>query len=489
VLGVPAGRRFTLAALTIQSPAPGQLITELDVILGIELDARVGTAGLEVCLLLGGDLQPLGCFEDRHVQLSGLRPGEYVIAAYVRRAPRGGRAGLRHGAVLRNVGGYDAATGRVVSFLGGGRGAIGGGGNSTRSADAFLASSLVVTRRFRVVPRAAPNGAGGAGGAGGGVVVEDAAHGAVRAVEAVRAAFDIAVQAAAEPAAEPAAVGGGSNLSPLRLAYSQIGASGERAAVGGGERFAPLQVEGMSGVAFRHFLNALVNRSGTAAAAGGAAARVRYLEIGCYKGSTAVSALFGNSGAHAVLVDNWSMFGGRRRRRPRAEFEANVAAASGAAARVAAFGGAPASYEVVATDVWDASFLRTTLPALGVFDVFFFDGPHGAADQYRAITEFANSMRSLTGAAAQSGGGGGGGEGVEGDEGGLAAAGATVVLVDDWNYARVREATLRGVRDAGLVTLLKREVRTAHRPIRDLAHGATGSLWHNGVGILVLARP
>ena len=66
---------------------------------------------------------------------------------------------------------------------------------------------------------------------------------------------------------------------------------------------------------------------------------------------------------------------------------------------------------------------------------------------------------------------------------------STVMLVDDWNYARVREATLRGINDAGLVMLLKREVRTAHRPIRDWVNGTTGNLWHNGVGILVLARP
>ena len=258
--------------------------------------------------------------------------------------------------------------------------------------------------------------------------------------------------------------GGGSQRNTQRM-FSRIGAHGEllpraawhdnRIAV---ERFDPLLVQGMSGVHFRHFLNALLNVTGARLAGRGA----RYLEIGCYKGSTASAALFGNSGAHAVLVDNWSMFGG-----PRKEFERNVRAASGADAGTAAFGGASASYRVIESDVWAPSFVRDTLPQLGVFDVYFFDGPHGYDDQYRAITEFRGNMHSLS----ENGGGG------------------TVVLVDDWNYAAVRNATLHGVRDSGLITLFKREVRTGHRPIRDWVNGTSSHMWHNGVGILVLARP
>ena len=119
--------------------------------------------------------------------------------------------------------------------------------------------------------------------------------------------------------------------------------------------------------------------------------------------------------------------------------------------------------------------MRHTLPSLGVFDVYFFDGPHGAEDQYRAVTEFRGNMRSLRGD-----GSGGGGE---------QEKGATVVLVDDWNYPVVRNATLRGVRDAGLVTLFQREIRTSHRPIRDWVDSKSSNMWHNGVGVFVLARP
>ena len=54
---------------------------------------------------------------------------------------------------------------------------------------------------------------------------------------------------------------------------------------------------GMSGRKYRYLINNLVSSIKDA----------RYLEIGCWAGSTACSALYGNE-VKAVCIDNWSQF-------------------------------------------------------------------------------------------------------------------------------------------------------------------------------------
>ncbi|MBF8263347.1 MAG: hypothetical protein HW387_1012 [Parachlamydiales bacterium] len=61
-----------------------------------------------------------------------------------------------------------------------------------------------------------------------------------------------------------------------------------------------LSIEGMSSSRIRHFLNNLCTRPNT-----------RYLEIGCWQGSTLISALFNNN-IEAIAIDNWSEFSGSR---------------------------------------------------------------------------------------------------------------------------------------------------------------------------------
>ena len=67
----------------------------------------------------------------------------------------------------------------------------------------------------------------------------------------------------------------------------------------------------MSGQKYRTFINLFVHSS----------PNPRYLEVGSWAGSTAVSALYGNQ-VKAVCIDNWSQFGG-----PRDKFFANIAMA------------------------------------------------------------------------------------------------------------------------------------------------------------------
>ena len=69
-----------------------------------------------------------------------------------------------------------------------------------------------------------------------------------------------------------------------------------------------LELEGMSGKKYRHFINNLINF----------VPNCKYLEIGCWKGSTLCSALYNNN-VIAYTVDNWGEFGG-----PKVEFQNNV---------------------------------------------------------------------------------------------------------------------------------------------------------------------
>jgi hypothetical protein len=63
----------------------------------------------------------------------------------------------------------------------------------------------------------------------------------------------------------------------------------------------PLKIRGMSSPKTRHFLNNLCSLP-----------HANYLEIGCWKGSTWIAALFGNEStiSSAVAIDDWSEFGG-----------------------------------------------------------------------------------------------------------------------------------------------------------------------------------
>jgi hypothetical protein len=69
-----------------------------------------------------------------------------------------------------------------------------------------------------------------------------------------------------------------------------------------------LFLPGMSGRKYRMLINNLI----------GSVLNPRYIEIGCWAGSTACSAMYGNN-AKITCIDNWSQFGG-----PREQFFVNV---------------------------------------------------------------------------------------------------------------------------------------------------------------------
>lgn len=157
-----------------------------------------------------------------------------------------------------------------------------------------------------------------------------------------------------------------------------------------------LELEGMSGVRYREFINRLI----------GHLPDPRYLEIGSWKGSTVCAALYGNQ-AKALCIDNWAQYGG-----PRAEFFSNLSL-------------------VQMPTVIESDFRHVDYASVGSFNVMFFDGPHSETDQYDGVR--------LTQPALDN---------------------EHVLIVDDWNWRSVRIGTLRGIRDSSLNILSIIEIRT-----------------------------
>ena len=191
-----------------------------------------------------------------------------------------------------------------------------------------------------------------------------------------------------------------------------------------------LAMPGYSGRRYREFVNNLVS-------VGVFTQPVRYLEVGAWQGSTLCSALCGNH-VRATVIDNWSEFGG-----PREAFFANLDRWKG-------------GNEVT---VIERDFRTVDFASLGKHEVYLFDGPHEEQDQYDGITM---AMPAL--------------------------ADQFVLIIDDWNWDRVRQGALRAIRDLRLDMSYAVEIRTTDDDTHPAVFGPESD-WHNGYFIGVCRKP
>ncbi|MGA8153895.1 MAG: class I SAM-dependent methyltransferase [Terriglobales bacterium] len=218
----------------------------------------------------------------------------------------------------------------------------------------------------------------------------------------------------------------GATDSPL-IAYLQ---SAFNKAMAGAGRMDPavLEIDGMSGRKYRLLINNLVATLPNA----------RYLEIGTWSGSTLCSAINGNT-VRAAAIDNWSEFGG-----PKAQFLQNLQRFKTPGAEVSFI---------------ERDFRSVDFAALGRFNVYMFDGPHTAADQFDGISLVLPALD---------------------DE--------FILIVDDWNHPPARQGTLKALDDLKLSVLHSFEIRTT----MDGSHATLArqaSDWHNGYFIAVVSKP
>jgi len=181
-------------------------------------------------------------------------------------------------------------------------------------------------------------------------------------------------------------------------------------------------LQGMSGTLVRSFLNNLVKT----------VPNVRYLEIGVWKGSTCISALYGNIEKidKYWLLDNWSEFGG-----PKTEFIQNFSNVVGSS-----------------PNLFDLDCFGVNPIELGIdkVNIYFYDGRHLPRDQEMAIEKYIDSMD---------------------DE--------FIFIIDDWNSDFVKTPTVNAIKKLPLEIVYFREFITG---------GDAADTWWNGIGIFVLRK-
>lgn len=190
-------------------------------------------------------------------------------------------------------------------------------------------------------------------------------------------------------------------------------------------------MNGMSGKKYRHFINNLISDIGDA----------RYLEIGCWKGSTTCSAIYKNS-VDAYCVDNWTEFGG-----PKNIFYENVKRCVD-------------EFEDTGVTFVESDFRNINYEEIGKYNVYLFDGPHSREDQRDGLSYAQSALD---------------------DE--------FIFICDDWNWEKVRDGTFDAINELKLNILYSIDIRTTNDnsyPPED--NTMEKSDWHNGYYISVLSK-
>ena len=178
-----------------------------------------------------------------------------------------------------------------------------------------------------------------------------------------------------------------------------------------------LNIQGMSGIMTRHLYNNICSLS-----------NINYLEIGCNRGSSTISALYKNDMAKATIIDNWSEFGG-----PKVEFENNVSEFL-------------PNHNI--TILHEDSFnLQTTIT--DKFYIYLYDGHHSVDSHKNAITHFWNNLSDHC-----------------------------IIMVDDYNWDMAKEGTLKGLEEVNANIIYMK-----HVSIPDGQYG----FW-NGCGIFLIDK-
>jgi len=186
-----------------------------------------------------------------------------------------------------------------------------------------------------------------------------------------------------------------------------------------------LKMDGLSGDMTRHFYNNIVNFDDA-----------RYLEIGTWKGSSVCSAMYKNN-ATIVCIDNWSEFNG-----PKDEFMNNFNKYKGNN---------------------KASFIEHDAFSLNIsilpkFNMYMYDAGHEEEEQCMALTHYYDCMDDIF-----------------------------IYIVDDWNWAKVRNGTKKGIEKCNLKILYETEIRTTDNDEHSSFYIAKISWW-NGMYVALLSK-
>ena len=197
---------------------------------------------------------------------------------------------------------------------------------------------------------------------------------------------------------------------------------------------------GMSGKKYRYLINNFVSLTDIP----------RYLEIGCWTGSTVCAALYGNQ-AKALCIDNWMKFKEEEEvkkffntKDQRLDFEINT--------------------KKIITDKIDFKFIESDFREvnynkLGKFNIYCYDALHEEQHQYQGVTIAQPALDDTY-----------------------------VLIVDDWNLTQVRKGTFSAIKDLNVNIISKIEVKTTQDNTYPKFIHSHYSDWHNGYFIAVCEK-
>jgi len=178
------------------------------------------------------------------------------------------------------------------------------------------------------------------------------------------------------------------------------------------------KLDGLSSPKVWHLLNNLVAQSKA------------YLEVGCFKGSTLLAALYNNP-VYAVAIDNFIMSPGTRQ-----EFFDNTK---------------DAKFEFHEGDAFSFNIKKIKQP----IDLYFYDGAHTAEAQYNALMHFAGAL-----------------------------AKEFTFVCDDWDLSKMKTCSLSAVKDLGFTLLEMHELKGYTLGTLEERKAS----WWGGIGILRIKK-
>jgi hypothetical protein len=187
-----------------------------------------------------------------------------------------------------------------------------------------------------------------------------------------------------------------------------------------------ISMEGMTGSKTRHFYNNLLD----------CGFLKTYLEVGSWKGSSFVSAMYGNN-IEGYSIDDWSEFGG-----PKEEFH-NAIGRHLKGRRYAIF---------------DEDCFAFDTAKLKPIDIYLYDGNHSYESQKKAITHYYDALNELF-----------------------------ILVVDDYNWHDVQNGTKDGLDEVGAEVVWEHKIKyneDNQHTERDTAHR---EFW-NGMYVAVCAK-
>jgi len=179
-------------------------------------------------------------------------------------------------------------------------------------------------------------------------------------------------------------------------------------------------IQGYSGTLYKQFINRLLSRDIVK----------NYLEIGVWKGSTAIPALYGNQNrVKHWVIDNWNMD-----KTSRDIFVSNFQTHLGC------------SPNLIEQDCFDVDLDTNGIKDI---DVYFYDGEHEKEDHKKALTHYYDSLNN-----------------------------DFIFIVDDWGWDKVQLGTYNAISELNLKIQQFAEAVDSNNP----------NGWWNGCGIFLLSK-